>query len=255
MNTEVTTFYSGHIVHTVNDESHPRTITELLDEHNRTHTSADSMSMSDLGFGVITMKEGFYPVGPHSADKIHAPQRQTIDKYGQVYVLVPAANGEIVPIFINPTLLSEIKESELKTRIDTVLIPQLLSEDYFVREQAISELCQLLCITGSITNPDGKGILIGTKDIPTVSLVNGKSIIRTFDIKKNDFTIEEFKQALYALNPRINLSLSNLAQSSWIQRYDEAGALTTDSAKLGTFGGKYYVAPINPATGQPIRVE
>lgn len=255
MNTEVTTFYSGHIVHTVNDESHPRTITELLDEHNRTHTSADSMNMSDLGFGVITMKEGFYPVGPHSADKIHAPQRRTVDKYGQVYVLVPAANGEVVPIFINPTLLSEIKESELKTRIDTVLIPQLLSEDHFIREQAISELCQLLCITGSITNPDGKGILIGTKDIPTVSLVNGKSIIRTFDIKKNDFTIEEFRQALYALNPRINLSLSNLAQSSWIQRYDEAGALTTDAAKLGTFGGKYYVAPINPATGQPIRVE
>lgn len=255
MNTEVTTFYSGHIVHTVNDESHPRTITELLDEHNRTHTSADSMSMSDLGFGVITMREGFYPVGPHSADKIHAPQRRTPDKYGQVYVLVPAANGEIVPIFINPTLLSEIKESELKTRIDTVLIPQLLSEDYFIREQAISELCQLLCITGSITNPDGKGILIGTKDIPTVSLVNGKSIIRTFDVKKNNFTIEEFRQAIYALNPRINLSLSNLAQPSWIQRYDEAGALTTDSVKLGTFGGKYYVAPINPATGQPIRVE
>lgn len=254
MNTEITTFYSGHIVNTVDGESQPHTITELIDEHNRTHTSTDNMSMSDLGFGVITMKEGFYPVGPHSADKIHAPQRQTVDKYGQVYVLVPAANGEVVPLFINPTLLSEIRESELKKRIDTVLIPQLLSEDYFVREQAISELCQLLCITGSITSPEGKGILIGTKDIPTVSLVNGKSVIRTFDVRKGDFTIEEFRETLYSLNPRINLSLSNLAQPNWIQRYDEAGALTTDAAKLGTFGGKYYVAPINPATGQPMRV-
>lgn len=266
MNTEVTTFYSGHIVHTVDGESNPHTIIELLDEHNKTHTAVDRMDVSDLGFGVITMKEGFYPVGPHSADKIHAPQRQTVDKYGQVYVLVPAANGEIVPIFINPTLLSEIKQSELKERIDTTLIPQLLSEDYFVREQAISELCQLLCITGSITNPEGKGILIGTKDVATVSLVNGKSVICTFDIKNGILrysdgrvnqnpSIKDFVDAVYALNPRINLSLSNLAQSSWIQRYDEAGALTTDAAKLGTFGGKYYVAPINPATGQPIRVE
>lgn len=266
MNTEVTTFYSGHIVHTVDGESHPHTIAELLDEHNRTHATTDHMDTSDLGFGVITMKDGFYPVGPHSADKIHAPQRQTVDKYGQVYVLVPAANGEIVPIFINPTLLSETRESELKQRIDTVLLPQLLSEDYFVREQAISELCQLLCITGSITNPEGKGILIGTRDIATVSLVNGKSIICTFDIKNSTLkfsdgrvnqnpSIKDFIDAVYALNPRINLSLSNLAQSSWIQRYDEAGALTTDAAKLGTFGGKYYVAPINPATGQPLKVE
>lgn len=258
MNTEVTTFYSGHIVHTVNGESYSRTITELLDEHNRTHATADHMDISDLGFGVITMKEGFYPVGPIDVvrAKKHKPQKYLHpDKYGQVYVLVPAANGEIIPLFINPTLLSEIKEGRLKSEIDTQIIPKLLSEDYYAREEAISDLCQILCITGSITNPEGKGILIGTKDIPTVSLVNGKSIIRTFDVKKNDFTIEEFRQALYALNPRINLSLSNLAQSSWIQRYDEAGALTTDAAKLGTFGGKYYVAPINPATGQPIRVE
>lgn len=256
MHTEVTTFYSGHIVHTINEESRPHTLQELLDQHNSTHTSADQMSFEDLGFGVITMKQGFYPVGPYSADKIHAPQKQTVDKYGQVYVLVPAANGEIVPIFINPTLLSEInKDSQLKTRIDQVLVPQLLSTDYDVREQAVSELCQLLCISGSITSPEGKGILIGKKDIPTVSLVNGKSIVRTFDVKKSDFTIEEFREALYSLNPRINLSLSNLAQPGWVQRYDEAGALMTDATKLGTYGGKFYVAPINPATGQPIRVE
>lgn len=269
MNTEVTTFYSGHIVHTVNDESHPRTMTELLDEHNRTHATADHMDISDLGFGVITMSEGFYTVGPIDVvrAKKHQPQKYLHpDKYGQVYVLVPAANGEIIPLFINPTLLSEIKEGRLKSEIDTQIIPKLLSEDYYAREEAIGDLCQILCITGSITNPEGKGILIGTKDIPTVSLVNGKSVICTFDIKNNTLrfsdgrvnqnpSIRDFINAVYALNPRINLSLSNLAQSSWIQRYDEAGALTTDAAKLGTFGGKYYVAPINPATGQPIRVE
>lgn len=255
MNTEVTTFYSGHIVHTVNEESVPHTMAELLEEHNRTHTAADQMSISDLGFCAITMRDGFYPVGPYSRDKIHAPQRRTPDKYGQVSVLVPAANGEIVPIFINPTLLSEIKESELKTQIDTDIIPRLLSLDYYTREQAIIDLCQVLCISGSITNPDGKGILIGKIDVPTVSLMNGKSVIRTFDIKKGGFTIEDFKQALYRLDPRINLSLSNLTQPGWIQRYDEAGALTTDAAKLGTFGGKFYVAPIDPSTGQPIRVE
>lgn len=265
MNTEVTTFYSGHIVHTIDGESSTHSIQELLDQHNSTHTATDQMDISDLGFGVITMNEGFYPVGPHSADKIHAPQRQTVDKYGQVYVLVPAANGEVVPIFINPTLLSEIKDSSLKQMIDTDIVPRLLDADYFVREQAIMELCQLLCISGSITNPDGKGIVIGTRDIPTVSLMNGKSVMCTYNAKDQTLrwanqaprpaSIGDFLKALYQLDPRINLSISNLAQPNWVKRYDEAGALTTDSQKLGTYGGKYYVAPINPATGQPIRIQ
>lgn len=263
MNTEVTTFYSGHIIHTIDGDTGSHTMQELLDEHNRTHTPANQMSMEDLGFGAIVMRD-FYPVGPVS--RVHKPQNHTIDKYGQVYVLVPAANGETIPIFINPTLLSEIKEGYLKTTIDTVLIPKLLDPDFSIREQAKAQLCQLLCITGSITNRLGKGILIGTKDIATVSLVNGESVICTFDIKKGTLkyrdgrvnsspSIKDFIDAIYELNPRINLNLDNLKDKRWIQRYDEAGALTTDSTKLGTYGSKYYVAPINPATGQPLRVE
>lgn len=268
MNTEVTTFNSGHVVNTVNGETSTHTISELLDEYNRTHAKADQMEMSDLGFGVITMKEGFYTVGPIDVAKAkkHKPQRYSNpNKYGQVYVLVPAANGEIVPIFINPIVLSEMKDGQLKTQIDTQIIPQLLSENYHDREQAISNLCQILCITGSITNPDGKGILIGKENIPTVSLVNGKSVISTYQLRDGriykdgqEVTREHFKQDLYRLNPRVNLSLSGLDTQTNLQaflRYEEAGALTTDSAKLGTFGGKYYVAPINPATGQPMRTE
>lgn len=61
----MTTFYSGHIVHTIEgQESRPHTISELIDEYNRTHTAANQISMADLGFAAITMKEGFYPVGP-----------------------------------------------------------------------------------------------------------------------------------------------------------------------------------------------
>lgn len=268
MNTEVTTFNSGHVVNTVNGETGTHTISELLDEYNRTHAKADQMEMSDLGFGVITMKEGFYTVGPIDVAKAkkHKPQRYSNpNKYGQVYVLVPAANGEIVPIFINPIVLSEMKDGQLKTQIDTQIIPQLLSENYHDREQAISNLCQILCITGSITNPDGKGILIGKENIPTVSLVNGKSVISTYQLRDGriykdgqEVTKEHFKKDLYQLNPRVNLSLSGLDTQTNLQaflRYEEAGALTTDAAKLGTFGGKYYVAPINPATGQPMRTE
>ena len=268
MNTEVTTFNSGHIVNTVNGETSTHTISELLDEYNRTHAKADQMEITDLGFGVITMKEGFYTVGPIDVAKAkkHKPQRYSNpNKYGQVYVLVPAANGEIVPIFINPIVLSEMKDGQLKTQIDTQIIPQLLSENYHDREQAISNLCQILCITGSITNPDGKGILIGKENIPTVSLVNGKSVISTYQLRDGriykdgqEVTKEHFKKDLYQLNPRVNLSLSGLDTQTNLQaflRYEEAGALTTDAAKLGTFGGKYYVAPINPATGQPMRTE
>ena len=265
MNTEITTFYSGHIVHTIEgQESRPHTISELIDEYNRTHTAANQISMADLGFAAITMKEGFYPVGPVdiAESKKHKPQEfANPDKYGQVYVLVKAANGETVPIFINPTLVSEINEdSALSKQIDTC-INGLMSENYAERESAICDLCQLLCISGSITNPDSKGILIGTADIPTVTLVNGNSkILPTFNMKNHTvngrpFSFIEFRNAIrQQLNPRINLSLSNLAQESWIKRYDEAGALTTDATKLGTYGGKYYVASIDSSTGQPIKV-
>lgn len=260
MNTEVTTFYSGHIVHTIEgQESRPHTISELVDEYNRTHTAANQISMADLGFAAITMREGFYPVGPVDVAeaKKHKPQRfADLDKYGQVYVLVKAANGETVPIFINPTLVSEINEdSALSKHIDSCIY-NLMSENYAERELAMQDLCGLLCISGSITYPD-----IGTKDIPTVTLVNGKSKIHpTFNMKDHTvngrpFSFQEFRNAIrQQLNPRINLSLSNLTQESWIKRYDEAGALTTDATKLGTYGGKYYVAPIDPSTGQPISV-
>jgi hypothetical protein len=36
---------------------------------------------------------------------------------------VPAANGEVIPIFVNPVLLSEIKDGAIKNLIDNKLIP------------------------------------------------------------------------------------------------------------------------------------
>ena len=268
MNTEITTFYSGHIVNTVNQEPNVHTITELIDEYNKLHTSSDNISASDLGFGVVTMKEGFYPIGPIDIIKAkrHKPQKYlNPDKYGQIYVLVKAANDEVVPIFINPILLSEMRDGQLKSMIDTDIIPRLLSEDYYTREEAVSDLCKILCISGSIKDHYGKGILIGTQSVPTVSLVNGTSTIATYQLKDGkiyrqgqEVTMQDFREGLYNLNPRVNVPLSALDTQNNLQsflRYDEAGALTTDSAKLGTFGGKYYVAPINPATGQPIRIE
>jgi hypothetical protein len=41
----------------------------------------------------------------------------------------------------------------------------------------------------------------------------------------------------------------NLTDTKWLKRYDEAGALTTPSYKLGTYGGKFYVALIDLNTG------
>lgn len=257
METRVTTFNSGHIINTVDGESVPHTLTELIDQYNSIHTEADQISISDLGFGVITMKEGLYPIGPHSKGTIHAPQKLTPDKYGQIYVLVPAANGEIIPIFINPTVYSELRDSAIKTRIESDIIPRLVNSDYSVREQAISDLCQLLCISGNISNPDGKTILIGTEKISTVTFMNGKVTVGTFDISKQNFNHEDVRNALRALNPRINLNLSSLdtqTNANVVLRYDEAGVLTTDAVKLGTFGSKFYVSPINPSTGKPIIV-
>lgn len=258
MNTRVTTFYSGHVINTVNGRTEPaHTIAELIESYNKTHAKADNIDLSDLGFGVITMKEGFRPIGPYYGQRIHVPQGSYIpDKWGQVYVLVPAANGEIIPIFINPILFSEMRDGALKREIETEIVPDLLSEDFFTREQAVIRLSGLLCISGKILDPDGgKGILYGTQTVPTVSLVNGNSIIRTFDLRKQDFSVREFLDELYRLNPRVNVNLSDLdtlTSPQAVLRYDEAGALTTDSVKLGTFGGKYYVAPIDPATGQPL---
>ena len=263
MHTQVTTFYSGHIIDTVNGEpSSPRSLSDLIDEYNRSHTPTNSISLEDLGFGIITMKEGFYPVGPISLQqaKKHAPQ-QTADpsKYGQVYVLVKAANGETIPIFINPTTVSEINEdSWLSQRIDDC-INQLMSPDFEQRLRAKASLCKFLCISSTITKRfDTKGILIGTEDIPTVSIVDGEEVLGTYDMKNftkdgKPFSLIEFRDAIrQTLNPRINIGIMELAEELWVKRYDEAGALKTDSIKLGTFGSKYYVAPIDASTGQPV---
>lgn len=256
MNTVITTFNSGHIINDVNGETQVKSVSELIDEYNSSHTEANQIGWENIGVGAITEKEGFVSVGPYNQGAIYAPIRQGIDKYGQVYIIVPAANGNPVPIFIQPRLMSDVEftesNSELKTLIDQI-IPRLLDSNFSEREAALVELSQLLCITGSMKDPDGVSIDIGTEDSPVVTLLNGKSVFgRPFNINKGDFSVQDLREAIYRLNPRINLNLLNLAQGNWLQRYDEAGALMTDSAKLGTYGSKFYVAPINIATGQPI---
>lgn len=258
MSTEVTTFNSGHIINTIEgEETGAHTLTELIDEYNKTHAKADHISMKNLGFGVITESNGgFCTIGPVRGAHIK-PQSRIPSKYGQVYVLVPAANGQNIPIFINPILLNETKEGQLKQIIDTVIIPKLASNNYDVRLEGIQELCQYLCISGRVNQPEGKTILIGTKDMPVLSIMNGRSTVKSFDLRADNFTIEDIRQAIYQLNPRINLNLSGLDTQTnmhTVQMYEEAGALTTDSVKLGTFGSKYYVAPIDLSTGKPMKV-
>lgn len=64
----------------------------------------------------------------------------------------------------------------------------------------------------------------------------------------------EYMEAIEALNPRVNITSSTLSSPVTIKKFDEAGALSTDVAKLGTSNADFTVKNIG-TDGKPINTD
>lgn len=245
MHTEVQQIGSGRLVRqAIGDaevDSH-RKISDLLADPNR---NPDGLKLEELKW-MIQYETKVAPINVSERNVIHTPT-DAIGNKGNVFILVEAANGEYSPIYIMPTMLDEIADGALKKEIDSLILG-LASASHADRVQAIMPLMHWLYLD------DSTNILIGTQDRPTVTIVKNGIHQHTFDVSKPDFDPQTLVKAIYELNPRINITKTNLQSKTSLEWLDEAGALTTDVAILGTVNAGYTVYAVD-ANGNPIKTD
>ena len=245
VHTEVEQMTSGRIVREMvgDTETKVRPITELLSDSNR---NPKGLKLQDLKWG-IQYDTRFATVGVSERNTVYPPRDASSNK-GAVFLLIEAANGNYIPAAIVPTMLSDLQEGALKTQMNN-LFNELSSIKHSERLAAINKLVQMLNI-----DKDGDNILIGTGDKATVSTVKNGTVIRTFNLEDANFNRMDLINAIFELNPRVNITLSTLSDPVQLRMYAEAGALNTDIAKLGTSNASYTVYSMD-ANGNPIKTK
>lgn len=243
--TEVEQMTSGRIVREMvgDTETKVRPVTELLSDSKR---NPKGLKLQDLKWGIM-FEDGLHYANVSPRNTVYPP-RDTLSNLGAVFLLIEAANGNYIPAAIRPTMLSDIQDGTLKTQLNN-LFNELSSVKHSDRLSAINQLVKLLNI-----KEDGDNILVGMRDKATVSTVKNDTILRTFNLNDANFNRMNLINAIFELNPRINITLSTLSDPVQLRMYAEAGALNTDIAKLGTSNASYTVYSMD-ANGNPIKTK
>jgi hypothetical protein len=201
---------------------------------------------SDLKFGIQKLKK-FISVNTINDDVVVSPNVPT-DNLGAVFLLVQAANGKYLPMYIQPSFYNTISDGKLKERINS-LLSNCLSRDYNIRLDAIKKLCSLLVLT------EEDNILVGDKNTNVVSIKRNGTVYKTFNLNNPSSTLlSDFFTAITSLNPRINITESTLRNGVALEEFDEAGALMLDLASLATRNAFYSVYNVGE-DGKPIKGE
>lgn len=240
--TQIQNVTSGRLVRQLatDAEVEIRSVSELLADKAR---NPKGLTMGDLKWG-IQYDNRLATVNVSERNTVYPPS-DGASNLGSVFLLVETANGNYIPAYIRPMRLSELRDGKLKTQLND-LINELTSTDHARRLASIKQLVQFLNLTQK-----GDNILIGTTEKPTVSIVKGGAVIRIFNLTDANFDRTAFLESIRELDPRVNITTSTLSDISSLEMLDEAGALTTDLAKLGTSGASYNVYAMD-ADGNPI---
>lgn len=228
-----------------------RSITELLADKQR---NPHNLTIQNLAWGIQTLT-GFPTVRiGKKRGRILMPNDMD-DNKGRAFVLIPAGNGKLLAakieplhyadgmnedgMVVNPEVFN--RDGSLWKKIQDAL-NRVISLNYDERIAAIGELSSLLYFPPE--DRGNKNILISKKEYgDKVTVVDGNKK-RTFTLN-SDFNREDFFRAVREMNPRINVSLGALANEERLLELDEAGALRTDIAKLGTAGITYDIYGID----------
>lgn len=222
----------GYRVRQLETDSNPeyRSISELLADDKRNPYGYD---MQSLNWGIQEISK-FLIVGT-SLDKVMVP-KNVDDNSGRAFVLIPASNGKFVPAYLKPLFFNEMKDGSLKTKVQD-LLGQVLSPDYQTRLQAVIELSKIFYFDKAEKN--GNNILLSPKK-PIVSLAKDGKSFKSFTLGET-LNPQDFFDAFKEMNPRVNVTARVLQDVNLLEQWDEAGALTTDIAKLGTAGSSYSI--------------
>lgn len=208
-----------------------RTLKELLEDKER---NPHNYTYKDIILAILT-RSSFY--SSESVPVIPPRTRNEEDLAGDTYLLLKTGTGMYIPLYIKPLMYNEIKDGELKNRLNAA-IDDLISSDYSVRMQALRTLLGYLFLRGD------KDAIYNNENPNSISFVKNGQVFKSFDFR-DTVSKEDIYEAIQELNPRINITLHGIADVDMIKLWDEAGALTTDLAMLGTVGSLYKIYSVD----------
>lgn len=249
--TEIKEMTTGRIVSKLENDSKegPLRLSQLLYNENggfNEERNPQHLHWEDLRFG-IAMETKFAEVGKMQGQKFY-PNRGgygTTRGVGNVYVMVQAANKAWVPIEIRPVTSNEIAEGKLKSTI-TQILRELTASTAEERKNAWVKLHNYLVMN------DEHRITFGDEYTQELAIIKNGQTEKHF-ILNDAFNPQDFINAVFDSGFRIQLSSTNLKSVEYLKMLDEAGALTTEAAKLGTYNSYYSIYSVG-ADGKAYKV-
>ena len=223
-------------------EAKYRTLTELINDPAR--NPRGYKSLDDMIFGV-SYNNGLVTSKSTVGLRLYSPKTSRV---GNTFVFIETANGAWVPLQIKTTTLNEIRDGRLKDII-TGLMTDLTSNDYETRKDAARRLFGKK--EGYLFTDNQNNILVGNEQYNNITVVrNGV---------KTSFDVANIDRAAFldlAMNTPfiIKTRMATFQDSARLAMYDEAGALTTNSATLGTVAQTYNLWDVGE-DGKPIKKE
>lgn len=233
--TQISQIATGLIAHRLpNDEEGKYfSLKELLSPERNPH----DVEFEDLKFAIYVDGE-YKTVRVSPKDKIINLKHQN-DNNGSAFLLIKAADGKYLPVYIRQTSYNELNSGTVKDRIDQA-IADLTSQDYNIRQQAVRTLKDILAFNkdANISTYKNGGLKI---------TANGRSV--EFDATKSiDKT--ELMKVISDAHFLINLSSNVFEDTALLEEYDENGLIKLDVASMSTFNATYSVYPIKD--GKPV---
>lgn len=238
IHTEIKEIQAGWVVKqtTEDEEVKDRSITELIEDKERNPHGITLQNSKWL----IQEKSKTVTVRVDKSDVVHSPS-DVESNLGSVFLLVPAANGHLVPISFKVRMLKDLKEgSALRTAI-TEEILKLTRMD--TREDGLSNLLDLLLLS-----KDGDSIFFDTDALEdNILIVKRKGlVIKEIDLGANDVT-SQLEDLFFGENStfKLNINVRVLSDPTQLRIYSESGALYTDAALLGTSNASYTIRALD----------
>ena len=238
IHTEIKEIQAGWVVKqtTKDDEVKDRAITELIEDKERNPHGITLQNSKWL----IQEKSKTVTVRVDKSDVVHSPS-DVESNLGSVFLLVPAANGHLVPISFKVRMLKDLKEgSTLRTAI-TEEILKLTRMD--TREDGLSNILNLLLLS-----KDGDSIFFDTDALEDNILVVKRKglVIKEINLGANDVTTQ-LDDLFFGESStfKLNINVRVLSDPTQLRIYSESGALYTDAALLGTSNASYTIRALD----------
>ena len=245
--TKVDAIYAGMIADSFGEGQ--RTTTTLKDLMKDKKSNPHGLNYDNSVFYIMYTKEDGRVVngGNIKEGKTLYPPQDVDRNLGLAFIMVPASNGNYIPIAFEPVRLNEVNQESILMGLINDSIDKLTSPELSDRVEGKRELSEYIVLS------EGKDDIVVEENTVTVKRTGEDGVVysKTLSIDDPAFRGSLRDEIINVAAYRVNVSAKVLSDSGMLEIYDDAGVLATTAKKLGTVNASFNVLEMNDA-GKPI---